>query len=237
MLYFKSSVTDTTGFVALYTDTERQEDNIVISFRGAKDFSAWIQSIRSVKEPSPWPDKENPGARVHTSFLDHYSDIAATVRSAVMVLTKRYPSARMVVIGHSLGGAVATLCAADLKFHLGWSSKIELVTFESPRVGNLQFANFMSHIFQLAQVDPNTSSEVMTRRITNRDDPVPTIPVDWLDFSHVAQEIWVNLGGEAQVCNPAEFEDPNCSRSVLNPADLDDHFRIWDVTFSNDCSV
>lgn len=237
VLYFKSTVTETVGFVAVYTDLQRQEENIIISFRGAKDFAAWIQNVRSTKEPSPWPDKENPGTRVHTSFLDYYSDIAATVRSAVMVLTKRYPSARIIVNGHSLGGAIATLCAADLKFHLGWSARIELVTFHAPRVGNLQFANFMSYIFQTAQAEEGLTSEVMTRRFTNRDDPVPSMPPAWLEFCHTTQEIWVNLNDQTQVCNLNEYEDPNCSRSVLNPSDLNDHFQIWDVNFGNDCSV
>lgn len=234
-VYFKSSITDTVGFIAVYTDTVSMEDQIIISFRGSVSFENWIQDLRFVKEPSPWPDKENPGARVHTGFLDSYSDIATTVRSSVMVLAKRYTDARIIVTGHSLGGAVATLCAADLKFHLGWSTKIELVTFHSPRVGNLGFASFMAHIFAMSKVDP-TVGDYMMRRFTNRDDPLCHLPPSWLEFLHISQECWVDFENKTKACDPDIVEDPNCSNSVLLPDNVESHFYIWNVIFGVDCS-
>jgi predicted lipase len=40
--------------------------------------------------------------------------------------------------GHSLGGALATLCALEMRQRLGL--RVELYTFGSPRVGSPQFA-------------------------------------------------------------------------------------------------
>ncbi len=235
-LYFKTSVTDTVGFIATYTDVEKMEDQIIIAFRGSLTFQNWIENLRFVKEPSPWPDRDYPGARVHTGFLDSYADIATTLRSSVMVLGKRYPNARIVITGHSLGGAIATLCAADLKYHLGMTVNIELVSFHSPRVGNSQFCGFIDKYFQSSQVNPELKMEYMTRRFTNRDDPLCHLPPMWLEFQHINQEVWINFDNKAQACDPAVGEDPNCSDSILMPDGLDSHFYIWNVFFGPDCS-
>lgn len=234
-LYFKSAITDTVGFIAIYSDLDAQEDQIVITFRGSVSWTNWVEDMRFVKEPSPWPNKDYPSARVHSGFLDSYSDIATTIRSSIMVLTKRFPTAKIIITGHSLGGAVATLCASDLKFHLGRDYKIELVTYHSPRVGNEQFAGFMAFIFDTEKVDPAVGN-YMTRRFTNRDDPLCHLPPSWLDFLHLPQEVWVNLENETKACDPAVVEDPNCSNSVLMPDDVFSHFYIWDVSFGTDCS-
>lgn len=233
---FKSSITDTVGFIAVYTDVDLQEDQIIIAFRGSVTFQNWIENMRFVKEPSPWPNSNYPLARVHTGFLDSYADIASTIRGSVTILLKRYPDSRIVVTGHSLGGAVATLCATDLKFHLGWSTKIELVSFHSPRVGNDQFAGFISHIFAMDKVDPDVG-DYMSRRFTNRDDPLCHLPPEWIEFMHASQEVWVNFENQTRACDPSVGEDPNCSNSVLLPADIESHFYIWNTIFGTDCSI
>jgi triacylglycerol lipase len=48
---------------------------------------------------------------------------------------------RVVVCGHSLGGALATLCASDLAGYLGAKCAVSSYTFGSPRVGNAVFAS------------------------------------------------------------------------------------------------
>ena len=49
------------------------------------------------------------------------------------------------VVGHSMGAAVATLCALDLQFTFGLGpSDVRLYTYGSPRVGNQQFAEFVA---------------------------------------------------------------------------------------------
>ena len=236
VLYFKSSITDTVGYIGTYTDLENQRDNIVIAFRGSVTLQNWIENMKFGKEPSPWPDSKYPGARVHSGFLDSYADIASTIRGAITVLRKRYPQARIIVMGHSLGGAVATLCAADLKYHLGWSVAIELVTFHSPRVGNADFTGFIDHIFQTSVVTPENQMEYMVRRFTNRADPLTHMPPAFLDFKHVSQEVWVDLENRTQACSPARVEDPNCSNSVVFPDDISNHFYIWNTFFGMDCS-
>jgi hypothetical protein len=74
----------------------------------------------------------------------------ARVRRAVERLLTDYPEARLVLTGHSLGGALATLCAFDL---LGHSDIVRdalcpltLVAFAAPRMFNQAFQEVMSEV-------------------------------------------------------------------------------------------
>lgn len=74
-------------------------------------------------------------------FYNAYKGVAPLVRSVVDKLRALHRDAKLIVTGHSLGGAMAVLCALDLKELHG---KIDyLYTFGQPRVGNQKFANFL----------------------------------------------------------------------------------------------
>ena len=53
-------------------------------------------------------------------------------------LTNKYPYAQVLITGHSLGGALATILAAEL--YSKFNARIDhLYTFASPRIGNPNF--------------------------------------------------------------------------------------------------
>lgn len=66
------------------------------------------------------------------------------------------------VTGHSLGGALATLCAADLKIKLD-NAQVDLVTFSSPRVLDSAGAEMLNNM-----LDTNI-------RIWRANDPISTV--------------------------------------------------------------
>jgi predicted lipase len=70
------------------------------------------------------------------------------------------------VTGHSLGAALALLCAADLKRSGVVGSGIKLYDYGSPRVGNRAFANYMYNLLG--------SGAVM--RVVHAKDAVPHLP-------------------------------------------------------------
>mmetsp|Transcript_3399 Transcript_3399/g.526 ORF Transcript_3399/g.526 Transcript_3399/m.526 type:complete len:145 (-) Transcript_3399:143-577(-) len=84
----------------------------------------------------------------------------------------KYTTAKIVISGHSLGGAVATIFAAHL-LKLGYPVT-ELVTFGSPRVGNKEFAMYVSSRIPKAI------------RIVHNRDPVPCVPLLKQGFLHVS---------------------------------------------------
>lgn len=74
-----------------------------------------------------WPEQ-----RVHRGFYRGYLAIRDELLAQIP------PSDEPVlIVGHSLGGAIGVLAAVDLNFNLG--KQIHLVTLGSPRVGNAAF--------------------------------------------------------------------------------------------------
>ena len=83
------------------------------------------------------------GCRVHEGFLAAYTALAPAVlvgvQSALPLSAAGAMSEKpLLVTGHSLGGAMATIAAFELAL-LGYN--VRLITFGSPRVGNAEFAS------------------------------------------------------------------------------------------------
>ena len=79
------------------------------------------------------------GCTVHSGFLAAYSELAPMVLKGVQAaLPLSAMSMPLLVTGHSLGGAMATIAAFELSL-LGYN--VRLLTFGSPRVGNSAFAS------------------------------------------------------------------------------------------------
>lgn len=92
------------------------------------------------------------------------------IRYKLFKLVKKYPGYKIVVVGHSLGGALATLVA----FKLSGSKKtwiprpIQCFTFESPMVGGQEFQDAFVSLERLGMLQHI--------RVTNQEDFVPAIP-------------------------------------------------------------
>merc|ERR1711920_594383 len=93
--------------------------------------------------------------------------------------------ARLVIVGHSLGAAVATLALFDVTETMRELEVGALYTFGSPRLGNSAFAKHMW----------STKLSVLAGgawRHTHWRDPVPHLPLEAMDFAHVPTEVWFN---------------------------------------------
>ena len=115
---------------------------------------ALSQKIFSLKDQSVLPS-------VHKGFLEIYQKF----RSKLHQKLRKLNPAIIVVTGHSLGGAVATLCATDLAAIYQNSSQTKVIcyTFGTPRVGDSVFSDSVSRLLKIY-------------RIVNTEDIVPTLP-------------------------------------------------------------
>lgn len=82
------------------------------------------------------------------------------------------------VSGHSLGGALATFCALEMKLVEGIDD-VRVVTFGSPRVGNAVFAAWFK----------DTVPQHV--RFTHNRDMIPSLPPMYMGFSHIPHEVWL----------------------------------------------
>ncbi|CAM9453025.1 unnamed protein product, partial [Ectocarpus sp. 12 AP-2014] len=79
---------------------------------------------------------------VHFGFCEFYQTLVAKGLAAkVLHLARKHPTYTIFVTGHSLGGAAAAVCAADLVERLGVASeRVVLYTLGEPRAGDGIFA-------------------------------------------------------------------------------------------------
>ena len=94
------------------------------------------------------------------------------------------PTYKLVATGHSLGAAIATLAAADLRHNSGYA--VSLYTYGSPMVGNYFLATFI------------TQQTSQNFRVTHADDIVPKLP-GYPIFAHVSPEYWITSGDNVAV--------------------------------------
>jgi hypothetical protein len=206
-------VVDETWQLQAFAGFSQDLGAIVLAFKGTDSHSYynWVENMRTWRTDVAIGLKGAPqGAYVHGGFFYSYNSsfLAGNLTEATGALLKKHPSAPVFVAGHSLGGALATLCALDLRVRFGPDIDLRLVTFGSPRVGNYIFAQWLD-----AQVSIHW-------RFTHNRDIVPSVPPQYMGFYHVAREVWLVddiIEGHTLVgvCN-GSGEDPLCHNSVCH---------------------
>ena len=142
-------------------------------------------------EPTEWNDiKADVNAmsviaetigRVHRGFKKEVDDLWPLVEQALADNIKTLWFA-----GHSLGGAMATICAGRCFLSHIRSMPHSLYTYGSPRVGNRAYINHcdIDHI-----------------RWVNNNDIVARVPPPWFGYRHSGREMYLNTDGQLRRLN------------------------------------
>lgn len=201
------------GFVS----TSSAKSEIVLSFRGSSTIRNYIADLNIALLSFVCT-----GCKVHAGFLTAWREPRTKVLAAIKAAQTKYPSYKLIVTGHSLGGAVATLAAADLRSQ---GIPADLFTYGSPRVGNKEFAEFVS------------KQTGVTARVTHTSDPVPRLPPLVLTpFRHTTPEYWLSNGAstktnyvlsDVKIC--AGTANIGCNAGTVPSLDLDTHryYFVW----------
>lgn len=152
----------------------KKGDTLLISFRGTDSLKDWKTDFKFWKKRIPYGNHLSK-IRVHSGFMDAYQD--KCVRGQIhKVIT--CDISNIYVTGHSLGAALATLCALDLQYNFP-DKFYEVTLFGCPRVGNKAFAK--SYNKRL----------IKTIRIENGNDVVTKIPPPFFGYRHVGIRLHV----------------------------------------------
>ncbi|ROT43218.1 alpha/beta-hydrolase [Sodiomyces alkalinus F11] len=170
---FRGDDTGIEGFVA----RDDIAGLIVLSIRGSNEILNWLTNIDFLFLNC---DSLVRGCRTHSGFTRAWQGLRTPAVNAIRAARAQYPSYRVVVTGHSLGAAVATLAAAYLRAEENIPN--DLYSYGAPRAGNAEFANFVS-----AQAGANW-------RLTHGADPVTRLPPILFGYRHTTPEHWLNGG-------------------------------------------
>lgn len=161
--------TVTYGFLAKSVAGE-----LVAAMRGTDTILEWIHDFAFLFEPDPIHAgggmTEDGFTSIYDSLRVGAADRAPKPIEAIQAQVRAGGIEKIVVTGHSLGAALATLLGLDVGLNSGVKNR-EVYTFASPRVGEL----FFHHAYD--SVMPKTY------RVHNRPDVVPLLPL--FPYEHV----------------------------------------------------
>ncbi|RKP39435.1 Alpha/Beta hydrolase protein, partial [Dimargaris cristalligena] len=198
--------------------------SIILAFSGTRrvlsvvaDAMVWM---------SNWPEGD-PDSMVHSGFLSSYQANRDKFIGIIFLLLKSNPDYKIAFVGHSLGAAQAVIAASDFaKNYPELIPHIELYAFGQPRVGNKGFVDIF-----------NAYNLPVVRRVTNKDDIVPHLPLLQMGYINYNDEYWIRHGdNQAVQCDVEEsgVETRFCSRCQPlwpNYTWLTHHLVYWDVKF------
>lgn len=161
---------------AFYNDSD-----IVIAFRGTEpnewnDVKADLDATKALAETV---------GRVHRGFKKEVDDLWPQLEK--MFLSNKQNLARNLwFTGHSLGGAMASICAGRCLLSNIDTVPEQVHTFGSPRVGTKRYINY-------AKVD--------YYRWVNNNDIVTHTPPAWLGYRHSGKEMYLDANGKLRELN------------------------------------
>ncbi|KAG7094334.1 hypothetical protein E1B28_007933 [Marasmius oreades] len=177
---------------------------IVAHQGGFKPLQAKITDFKAAQSnlnPSLFPGVPS-AVQVHLGFKEEQEKTALEVLASVKKALSENSANQVTVVGHSLGGALATLDGVYLRLQLPSSTNVTVINYAAPRVGNPDFANFVD-------------SHVPFTRITNKKDFVPTLPGQKFfspkPFAHPNGELHINADNTWASCPGHDNPDKQCT--------------------------
>jgi hypothetical protein len=175
-------ITDTQ--VTIFRSDDERE--LIVAVPGAsttRDFLS-VSQLFQVDWNAPFI-KCSGGCKVHAGTVLAWASVEEEIVSALRRELSKTPGYKLVLTGHSLGGAIVTLGYASLKSQ-GFQN-VRAYTYGAFRVGNKAAA---SHIDKLSGASDSNIGDFI--RVTHRDDGAPKLLPTWFGggYSHTRTEIW-----------------------------------------------
>jgi hypothetical protein len=130
------------------------------------------QIVQDREQIYPYQGESQSGAQMHRGFTAAYM----SVREKIHNYLRSHAASSVTVTGHSLGGALATLCAVDVQYNFSNKVTIDIYTFGAPKVGNDGFRESFNRRV------PNSY------RFVHGMDIVSALPRPWQGYRHVDKE-------------------------------------------------
>jgi pimeloyl-ACP methyl ester carboxylesterase len=152
-----------------------QDDTVWVAIEGSDESVDWRRNLEMLYTSSD----------THAGFENYSTRLMAEMLAAGTSFDSRK---RLILCGHSLGGAVATIIASHMQDHF---PRLGLVTFGSPRPGGRKFRDRL---------------QVEHKRFVHGDDIVPHLPSSLLGFRHTVPEQMLPIAGDTPLRGIADHD-------------------------------
>lgn len=242
-------LSDSCGYIAL--SHAPNKTRLILAFRGTYSITNTIADLSTIpQEYVPYPGDEgdpDPGVpkcdqcAVHMGFHKSWENTREVVVPIVEAAMKEYPDYDLILVGHSLGGAVAALAGLEL---LARDLNPTVTTFGEPRLGNQAFCEYFDARFNLAHNSTSRSvyESSTFRRVTHVNDPVPLLPLEEWGYRPHGGEIFISASGLPPEINDVYHcvgpNDKSCSDGPHGswsnfPWGVPTRYRIWQLFFAH----
>ena len=147
--------TDTQAFIT------HNDELVLISVRGTSELLA--DALRDADAFQTPFGKEGLG-KVHRGFYDAALKV---YELSIKYLDKFHTGQKLIICGHSLGGAISLLLSEMLRRQKEYEVDIVLYTYGAPRAADSTFVK--------------SAADLVHYRMVNHNDPVPSVPAPWMN--------------------------------------------------------
>ncbi|KVI04375.1 Lipase, class 3 [Cynara cardunculus var. scolymus] len=162
------------GYVAVSTDRGKRllgRRDILVSWRGTIQIAEWVENFDFPLVSASKVFKQSICAQVHSGYLSIYTSKTS-----------------ITVVGHSLGGALATLSGGDIAINGYNETKsrpkktipVTVFAYGNPFLGNICLRELL-----------HKKEKLNILRVVNVIDYIPLLP-PFVGYIHIGQELWVD---------------------------------------------
>ncbi|KAI0058955.1 lipase [Artomyces pyxidatus] len=176
-------------------------DTVIVAHQGT-DSTNLLADLTNVEvtmqdlDPTLFPGLPK-SIQVHTGYSNAHARTAPEILAAVQTVLSQHSTKQVVITGHSLGAVLSLLDAVYLPLHLPSTVSVRTVGYGLPRLGNKVFADYVD-------------AHVTLTHITNKHDPFPILPFQFLGFHQPASEVHIDQSNNWVECPGQENGSTEC---------------------------
>ncbi|SCU89576.1 LAFA_0E19240g1_1 [Lachancea sp. 'fantastica'] len=213
-----------TGFLAV----DHEKHVVVLSFRGSSTNQDWLSDFAVYPTPYEPVSKEFykewvesgrvsdcTGCLVHRGFNVFLKTLSSQFFERIEAIFDTYPDYSLVVTGHSLGAAVASLAGIELRLR-GHDPLV--LTYASPNIFNNKLRAWVDELFETERIHKWSLDEgkVMFRkgyfRVVHDGDYITMVPPF---YGPAGLEIFINQQQLPQTLEDLEYHGPSMTAAPL----------------------
>lgn len=197
--FIEAKETDTQAFVSF------KNGDLIISGQGTTSMKDWSIDFQI------WRTKVEylQNTQVHSGFVKAYNSIRLEIHMEIAKYQIDNEIKRIICTGHSLFGAIATICALDCAIQ--YDIPVFCITFGSPRVGSKQFVKVFNNYVEVSY------------RCVRHKDPISFTPLP-IRFKHVKGGI--HFGKSVTNVGSESLSIYNCCGCRVSHHSMDDYYEF-----------